>query len=282
MDTLLINPIGKVVRIGWLMWLIAVISLSSASVQAEKADQPEVVTSIYPLALLLNSAWPQLNAQHIVPANQSPHDFALRPSHRRLVDDADFILWLGYELEPYLAKVLKKRHNHLPLLPEADHHDDPHIWLAPNQIPEILSAVQSRLALPAPTEFLTKLEKSLAISQQILAKYKQNGFVVYHDGFTHWVKTFGLNQLAAVTLDPDHPVGSRHLIKVRKVLESDQASCLFVEPQFSSRIVKKLTSGLSVPQVVIDPIGGSYQLPEKNFIDFYAGLTEAFLQCLSQ
>lgn len=240
------------------------------------------MTSIYPLALLINSTWPQhVQATHLVPANQSPHDFALKPSHRRAVEQTPFMLWLGPGLEPYLNAVLKRQSNHLALLPDADHHDDPHIWLAPEKIQFILKSVQTQLSLPEPNGFYQDFVQWQVEAQKTLKPYQQTGFVVYHNAFSHWVKYFNLNQLAAVTTDPDHPVGSRHLLNVRKIIEHEQPSCLFTEPQFSSKIVNKLVSGLNIPQIQIDPIAGQYQLPEKDFLDFYKGLTQAFVTCLS-
>ena len=271
------------------LWLLALtlFSLSGwANAQTIHAEQDQtkqqIMTSIYPLALLLNSAWPeQLDAKHLVPANQSPHDFSLKPSDRRAVEETAFLLWLGPELEPYLDKVLSKHNHHLALLPHADHHDDPHIWLAPQRIAGILKQVQQALQLPEPTAFLSALHTWQTQSQAALQPLKEKGFVVYHDAFTHWVKFFGLNQLASVTNDPDHPVGSRHLLQVRQILETQTPACLFTEPQFSSPIVRKLTQGLSIAQVQIDPIGGQYQLPQRSFLDFYAGLTETFVRCLA-
>ncbi len=276
-------------RIFIFAWLVSLSLYSLTSSASEASTAPtkttpaqQVMTSIYPLALLLNSAWPQhLNAQHLVPANQSPHDFSLKPSDRRAIEQTPFLLWLGPELEPYLHKVLSSQTHHLALLPHADHHDDPHIWLAPQRIAGILKQVQNALQLPEPKAFLSALENWQDQSRRTFAPFKDKGFVVYHDAFSHWVKFFGLKQLASVTTDPDHPVGSRHLLEVREILETQAVSCLFTEPQFSSPIVRKLTQGLSIPLVQIDPIGGQYRLPQQTFLDFYKGLTDAFVSCLS-
>lgn len=263
------------------LWLMAVGSKAEQAAPTS-ANKQTLMTSIYPLALLVNSAWPDhVVASHLVPANQSPHDFSLKPSHRRAIEQTPFILWLGPGLEPYLQRVLQQDQNHLALLPKADHHDDPHIWLAPNKIQWILQQVQQHLGLPTPTGFLQDLKKWEQSAHAQLAEHKDKGFVVYHNAFSHWVKHFDLNQLAAVTTDPDHPVGSRHLLNVRRIIEKQQPACLFTEPQFSSRIVNKLVSGLAIPLIGVDPIAGQYQLPEQNFLDFYDGLTQAFVTCLS-
>lgn len=246
-----------------------------------KANVSKVMTSIHPLALLIKSAWPEIDVDHLVPVNQSPHDFTLRPSDQGRIERSEFILWLGPELEPYLSRVLRSRHKHLALLPTATHYDNPHIWLDPESIPSILEVIQVELGLPRPHEFLLEYSHWQIAAKDQLSVLSQKGFVSYHDAFPHWVQYFGLRQLAYVTKDPDHPVGSRHLVKVRKILEEQPVACLMIEPQFSAKRVDRLTQDLNIPRVSIDPLASTHRYPDSNFIQFYKALTNAFVTCLS-
>lgn len=68
---------------------------------------PKVVASIAPLAgiaaaVLGEGATPTL----LLPASQSPHHGALRPSQARALADADVVLWIGPELETGLDSAL--------------------------------------------------------------------------------------------------------------------------------------------------------------------------------
>ena len=264
------------------MFLVGPAWASSSDLNgSEENATTHVMTSIHPLALLIKSAWPELNVDHIVPTNQSPHDFALRPSDRGRLENAEFILWLGPGLEPYLSRVLKPRHNHVALLPNSGHFDNPHIWLDPKRITGILETVQTQLELSTPTEFLIKYDDWMMRAQKQFEPLLQKGFVSYHDAFPHWVQFFGLNQLAYVTKDPDHPVGSRHLVEVRKILEEQPVSCLMTEPQFTAKRIDKLAHGLSIPRVAIDPLGSGHLYPNSDFIEFYGTLTHTFVTCLS-
>ncbi|MEY8205721.1 MAG: zinc ABC transporter substrate-binding protein, partial [Bermanella sp.] len=51
-----------------------------------------VLVSVHPLALLVKSAWPQLEVSSLVPSNQSPHDFSLKPSDIRRVNEAAMVV----------------------------------------------------------------------------------------------------------------------------------------------------------------------------------------------
>ncbi len=276
--------------------LMAVFSLNAAA-------QKSLLVSIHPVALLIKSAWPQLEVNALVPVNQSPHDYSLKPSDRRKLAQADFVIWLGPDFEPYLSKLMSqsaksirldslvpKEHEaenhesgHHELGHHADHKEeahDPHLWLQPDLIPALLSHIQTQLKLDTPTDFLTAYHRQLKKAQTLLSQNKQKGFVSYHDAFHHWVKYFELNQLAVLTLNPEKPAGTRHVIEVRKILESGHAACLFIEPQFKSRLLKKLSQGLDVKQVLVDPMASDFALTDANFLGFYSNLVKQFEACL--
>ncbi len=262
--------------------------------------QKSILVSIHPLALLIKSAWPQLEVSSLVPVNQSPHDYSLKPSDRRTLAQADFVIWLGPDFEPYLSKLMSQSAKSIRLdsveheqhetgKHELDNHNaddkhadahDPHLWLQPDLIPALLNHIQTQLKLETPADFLKVYQAQLENAKASLMVNHQKGFVSYHDAFHHWVEYFELNQLAVLSIHPEKPVGTRHVIEVRKILESGDAACLFIEPQFKGRLLKKLSRGLDVKQVLIDPMASDFTLQDANFLGFYEYLFERFEACL--
>lgn len=270
----------------------------SLSAHANNHGNKTVLVSVHPLALLIQSAWPTLNVSSLVSANQSPHDFVLKPSDMRRIHTAEAVIWMGKEFEPYLSKVLRNKANvdlaevlqhtshsdHEQAHEEHDHSEhahDPHLWLDPNSILKMLAQVKATLDLPQPAAFIQNYEAWLSKAHTALKPHHSVGFVSFHDAFQEWVQAFDLNQLMVVTSNPEKPVGTRHVVKVRNVLASGQAACLFVEPQFQSRIVKKLHQGLDVSVINIDPMASDYAVVDGNFIEFYDVLLSNFTQCLN-
>jgi zinc transport system substrate-binding protein len=101
-----------------------VLPLLAAPVQAL-----QVVASVKPLqllsaALLDGIAEPQL----LVPADASVHNYALKPSDVRRLATADLVIWVGPELELFLAKALNNTDAQVlqlmaPAAVHADEHD---------------------------------------------------------------------------------------------------------------------------------------------------------------
>jgi len=68
----------------------------------------KVVTSIKPIHSLASYLMDGVTKPDlIVDGYSSPHGFALKPSHAKMLQDADLIFWVGEDLENFLEKPLK-------------------------------------------------------------------------------------------------------------------------------------------------------------------------------
>ncbi|MFD2739940.1 zinc ABC transporter substrate-binding protein [Sulfitobacter aestuarii] len=79
-------------------------ALTLLSVKAE-AQVPQVATDIAPVQSLVAQVMGELGTPDLViPANASPHGYAMRPSEARSLAGADLVVWIGPELTPWLAE----------------------------------------------------------------------------------------------------------------------------------------------------------------------------------
>lgn len=141
-----------------------------------------VVTSLKPLTLLAQGiATTDTTITTLVPPGSSPHNYNMKPSQRRALDDADVIFWVGPDMETFLSRLLagadfRQRTISLaldePAMPESDHADehdeyghededhhdeghghhdhgegeDPHIWLDPALAEQMVEKMHKALA----------------------------------------------------------------------------------------------------------------------------------------
>ncbi|MGL5295155.1 MAG: zinc ABC transporter substrate-binding protein ZnuA [Aeromonas sp.] len=143
----------------------------------------EVLTSIKPLGFIAAAITDGVSEPKVLlPTGASPHDFSLRPSDIRHINSADLVVWVGPELESFMAKPLaghphtltltkvegmalfnyadqhtQDEHNHdhgtSPQRHDdeghSDHHHegiDPHVWLGPPQAKVIAKAIATELS----------------------------------------------------------------------------------------------------------------------------------------
>ena len=67
----------------------------------------KVVTSIKPIHSLASYLMDGVGKpDRIVEGYASPHGFAMKPSHAKMLQNADLIFWVGEDLESFLEKTL--------------------------------------------------------------------------------------------------------------------------------------------------------------------------------
>ncbi len=260
----------------------------------------EVLTSIKPLALIAEAVvGEQGRVSHLLPANASPHDYPLKVSDMQRLEQADLVLWVGEELETFLRRPLqnlpenrrmtlsalstlhwpvesheKEGHDH-------DHHHhhhgrDPHLWLNPDNGQAIALALAERLAEREPSKAegyraraQALVEELKALDQRLEARLHplvERPFAVYHEGYSHFVSHYHLNQVASVTVSPERRPGARHLYELRQQLKG--AACLFTEPYYDMSAARRLADELGLRLGEVDLLGADVT------IDSYPELLE--------
>jgi len=273
---------------------------------------PRVVASIKPLAGLATMVLDGVGEpQLLLPGGSSPHSYALRPSQMRALHAADLVIWVGPQLESFLAKPLRDpslvarslQATALPglhLLPareggawgDEDHghlhghgHDsdniDPHLWLDPGNARLLVRALARRLEQIDAAHAARyrsnadAAERRLAELQEHLqarlAPLTQVPYLVFHDAYQYFETVFDLHPLGALAIHPDRNPGARRIREMRRQIVERGAACVFSEPQFEPRLVDALVEGTGARHGELDPIGAT--LPAGP--GFYAALLNA-------
>ena len=72
--------------------------------QGGMAEVPRVAVDIAPVHSIVSAVMGDLGQPDlIVPTGASPHGYSLRPSEARALDNADFVVWMGPKLAPWLS-----------------------------------------------------------------------------------------------------------------------------------------------------------------------------------
>lgn len=270
----------------------------------------KVLASIKPLALIAEAVvQDKAQVDTLLPLQASPHDYALRASDMQRLHGADLVLWIGPELESFLQRPLNniaatKRMTIYPLTglfwPQEEqerHHEvvhthththDPHLWLDPRNAVVIARALAARLGeidtrsaarYHANAEAFAAEQESLDQRlQELLKPLAQRGFAVYHEGYSHFAARYGLHQVAYVTLSPERRPGAKHLYRLRQQLAGN-ASCLFIESYYDTRIGADLARELNLRLATLDPIGNE---AVATYTQLLEQLANGFKDCLEQ
>ncbi|MEH6576250.1 MAG: zinc ABC transporter substrate-binding protein ZnuA [Amphritea sp.] len=299
-----------------LITTLLILMMNSLLVNNAMADQQKlhVLASVKPIQLIAASLLGDIaDVDVLVAANSSPHNYAMKPSDIRRLNSADLVIWAGEDLERFLKKPVNRLAKPaLALLDEAEPHEDtidtdshsdqehadehhhagdPHFWMSPEQTLEAAEKIAAQLSLRYPDRkavlatALTAFSQRLAETDQqidtLLAPIRTQGFYVFHDAYASFTAHYGLNQLGYFTVDPGRKPGARHLNNIRQALETSQARCVFVEPQYTAAVVNSIVGDLPVEIGTLDPLGSQISVNSDAYFHFLKGLAAQFKRCLS-
>ena len=284
------------------------------------AATPKVLTTIKPLQLIASAVLDGVaQPEVLLPPNASPHNYALRPSDRRQIADADRLYWVGPELERFLQRLLDSQPSahRLDQIPELtlrhfgdehqhgtehqhDHHDhehapgtiDPHIWLSPDNAKLIARWMAEDLALLYPEHRTLLLHNADDFSERLTAlqlhlherlqPLSDKPYFVFHDAYGYFEDITGIHPRGVFTLSLEVQPGARHIQTLRQQLAAAGPSCVFHEPQFPADRITTLSADLPVHSAELDPLGVAIAPGPEGYEQLLGNLGHTLAECLEQ
>ena len=340
--------------------IIILILFSNSTVFA--SETKGVVTTIQPINSLVSAVIGNTGKTiSLIPAEISPHEYKLKPSDTKKMQEANIIFFVSNHLESGVTKVFKnlpKNIKIIDLLEETgiehlairdneawerhDHHgheghddhddhdkhgkkhddhddhdkhgkkhddhdhdkhakkhddhddhqskDDVHIWLSPDNAIKIVKKVNEELSLLFPDNASQYKENSNNIINKIsdlkseltkdLAPIKDKPYVVFHDAYQYFEKAFGLNAVGSVALEGDIASSPKQISFIKDKIKKLNASCVFQEPQFDSKLVKIVVEGTNAQIGTLDPLGVNISGKENFYIQLLKNMAKSLKECL--
>jgi len=262
---------------------------------ASNADVPNVVTDIAPTHSLVSMIMKGIGEPKLlIKPNENPHDYRLRPSKAKALEQADIVFWISSGLTPSLAKTIPNIANSAESVEliklerteilymrenvafaEEDHghsenHDehanvDPHAWLSINNGMNWLDKIANKLSILDPENQnqyqknaqLAKLELSQTGEkiEKMLASKNDGNFLVYHDAYQYFEKSFNINATGAVQLGDATDPSPAELIVLQNKVKELKIECVFTNPQIDPRLLGSIFNDLNLEIGTLDPFG---------------------------
>ena len=269
----------------------------------------------------------------IIPSEQSPHDFKLKPSDVKVLQNGNIIFYVSNHLESSITKVFKNLPKNIKLInlmeesgvnhlairdndawERHDHHghddhdvhdkhgkkhddhddhekeDDVHIWLSPDNAIKIVQKVNKVLSLYFPenskiyndntTKFIDKIRNLKMELVKELSPIKNKPYIVFHDAYQYFEKTFELNAVGSVALEGDIASSPKQISIIKDKIVKSKASCVFQEPQFDSKLVKIVVEGTDAKIGTIDPLGVNISENKDFYLQLLTNMTKSLKECL--
>lgn len=169
---------------------------------------------------------------------------------------------------------------------------DGHIWLNPDNAKAMVGEIVRVLADASPKDAPKLKENAAKLSaeidslkaelQQDLKPVTGKPFVVFHDAYQYFERSFGLTAVGSITVNPEGHPSAKRLTELRAKIGTLSATCVFAEPQFQPRLVETVIEGTKARTGTLDPIGAGITPGSDAYFTLMRNLGAGFKDCLHQ
>ena len=304
-----------------------------SSVNVFASETIGIITTIKPIDSLVSAVVGDTGKTiSLIPSETSPHEFRLKPSDARALQNGNIIFYISPHLETSIVKVfetLPKNIKIINLMEETgienlsirdneawelhDHHDDKkhddhdkhaqkdehddhkskddvHIWLDPENAIKIIKKVNTELSFFFPenakiydenaTKIINKIKSLKKQLKKELLPIKEKPYIVFHDAYQYFEKTFGLNAVGSIALEDDIASSPKQISFIKNKIIKSKASCVFQEPQFDNKLVKTVIEGTQAKIGTLDPLGFGIKEKEDFYLQLLRNMSKNLKECL--
>ena len=253
-----------------------------------------IVVSTHPIYLIAEKITEGVEKPTLLLKDQSGHDVTLTPAHRKTIQEAELVVWLGPQHEAPLNKLLVNNASAISILesgivqtlPQRDARGKAikgtlatHVWLDPNNAVRIgffIAALRSQQKPEFKAEYWANAQKFA--KDMLLAANKLNTtsaakpYWSFHDAYQYLERSLNLKFSGALTTD-SHMAPTVTQIKYLNDNRPMTKMCLLAEGHASKNQYQKL--GDISFQKVDESMNG-----EGDFVVGWANLTQEVQKCV--
>jgi zinc transport system substrate-binding protein len=253
---------------------------------------PRVVTSIAPLqeitaTLMAGVASPQ----SIIADGASTHHFSFRPSHMRLLQQADLVIWIGRNFEAgfqRVAETLPRSTVQLEILPALGiAGGDGHIWYSPARLQQLIEIITTRL-IGIDTDNEDRYRENARRLSRAIASWRaatlaeistrQPRFITDHEFTSHLQADMGYAAIATIHDQHDGHGGLHELRQIEQRLRRQPANCLLTLESPAAPLALELAQKYHLKVITLVPAAAD-DAQQPAIIRRLKGLTSALREC---
>lgn len=239
-------------------------------------DGLHIVTSFFPVyvaVINVTNDVPGVTVTNMTePQTGCLHDYSLKPSDLRLLEDADVFIINGAGMESFLDDVLSQQNEldiieaaaGIPMIVDESGEANPHVWVSLSNsaayvqnIADRLSDLDERNADLYRKNAASYIDKIEALRQEMhseLNNLKNRDIITFHEAFPYFAQEFGLNIAAVVEREPGTEPTPKELAGIIDLIKQTDVHALFAEPQYSSGAMETIAAETGAVVYTLDPV----------------------------
>jgi len=279
---------------------VALFALGAAACSGRSSEgRVNVVVAIYPLAWAAQQVGgDSVDVEDLTPPGVEAHDTTLTAAQRADIQTADLVVYLGrLDFQPDVERAVDDTGGkvidvtaELGIEPQIGETFDPHLWLSPSDIEEIVRLVGDALAATDPSGadgYAEREEVTLGALEDLDASFRAGlvgcaftTFVVTHEAFGYLADGYGLRQLGVEGLTPESEPSAARIQAAAQAIDQGRAApaVFYEETDAGRRVGLSVAADAGVPALPLnalesDPAPLDYvSVMEENLTNLRKGL----------
>jgi zinc transport system substrate-binding protein len=284
-------------RRGFLLVLAAVLAATALGVEPAGASRSKVsvVAAFYPVAFAVQKVGgARVAVANLTPVGAEPHDIELNSEQLDRLLEAKVAFVLGNGFQPAVEKAADRRDGAtvelLPKLVDAkgkkvaaegkDGGLDPHVWLDPVLMAQLVGEVERGLAAADPKGTASYAKNTQALQDELSAldaRYRElltgcarTLLVTSHEAFGYLATRYGLQQQGVAGLSPDAEPDPARLGELAQLARDQGVTTVFTEETVSPRIAQTLARDAGgLRTAVLSPLETLSQKERADKADYF-------------
>jgi len=231
----------------------------------------------------------------LIPPGVSEHGYEIPPTKLAAITGADLVVYVGLGMEPQVERLVREHpkserrdfsfSDAVGIVAGADAHDDhhdhdhvhdencehghgvdPHVWLDPVLVRTLVMKLDAELtgveyradgstALSAQARALVaRIDAVHEAYTKVVGGATRKAFVVGHDAWGRLAGRYGLETIPIAGLTASEPTPSA-IAAATAAAKEKGVTTVFVEPQLSQRVAKRIATTAKMKLEVLDPLG---------------------------
>lgn len=242
-----------------------------------EGGKPAVVASFYPLVFAAQGVGGDLvEVENLTASGVEPHDLELSADQVGSLSEADLIVFLGGGFQPAVEDVVSGLDGSrvldvlegVDLLPNPEEDSetttDPHVWLDPTNMAEIVDRVTTRLTAIDPDHEEDYLDNAKQLNSQLsdldsefsdaLANCRTRDIVTSHAAFGYLAARYDLNQISISGIDPEAEPSPGRLAEVARFVEENDVGTIFFEELVSPEVAETIAAETGARTQMLSPL----------------------------
>lgn len=242
----------------------------------DSEGQLSVATGFYPYQFVAGRVGgADAQVTNLTEPGGEPHDLELTPKQVAALSTTDLVVYSrGFQPAVDEAVDQQAADRAFDVLSavdlrggEAGQQNDPHVWLDPDRLATIATAVAEQLADRTPERADAFRDRARALTSELealdrqltdgLATCERKQIVTSHDAFGYLADAYGLEQVSIAGLSPDDEASPQRLAEVAQLAREQGVTTIFFEDLVSPKVAESLAREVGAQAVVLSPLEGA-------------------------